>query len=83
MKIRKLTVQATEDLTTTEIQTTDPQIDQTQEMIVAPSESQEKYTDVINYVQSAISALSLCAEDDEIAQDALANLGVVLFELKG
>lgn len=83
MKIRKLTVQAAEDLTTTEIQTTDPQIDQTQEMIVAPSESQEKYTDVINYVQSAISALSLCAEDDEIAQDALANLGVVLFELKG
>ena len=83
MKIRKLTVQATEDLATTEIQTTDPQIDQTQEMIVAPSESQEKYTDVINYVQSAISALSLCAEDDEIAQDALANLGVVLFELKG
>ena len=52
-------------------------------MIVAPSESQEKYTDVINYVQSAISALSLCAEDDEIAQDALANLRVVLFELKG
>ena len=83
MKIRKLTVQATEDLTTTEIQTMDPQIDQTQKMIVAPSESQEKYTDVINYVQSAISALSLCAEDDEIAQDALANLGVVLFELKG
>ena len=83
MKIRKLTVQATEDLTTTEIQTTDPQIDQTQEIIVAPSESQEKYTDVINYVQSAISALSLCAKDDEIAQDALANLGVVLFELKG
>lgn len=47
------------------------------------STSQEKYTDAIDYVQSAINSLSSCAEGDECAKDAIANLAVVLFELKG
>lgn len=47
------------------------------------STSPEKYTDAINYVQSAINSLSCCAEGDECAKDAIANLAVVLFELKG
>lgn len=75
MKIKKLKVQAAESLITTPVQS--PEV--TTEISISP----EKYTDAINYVQSAINSLSCCAEGDECAKDAIANLAVVLFELKG
>lgn len=35
------------------------------------------------YINKAISELSKIAEDDEIARDSIANLGVVLLDLNG
>lgn len=43
-------------------------------------------TEAINYIQSAISALSACAletPDDVVVTDSIANLGVVLLDLQG
>ena len=34
-------------------------------------------------IKQAIDKLSACAETDEIARDSIANLGVVLLDLKG
>ena len=40
------------------------------------------YTSAVNKIQSAIDDLGLIADNDPKAQDAIANLSVVLFELK-
>ena len=42
-----------------------------------------KYDNAINLISAAIESLSAIAKDDEVAKDSIANLGVVLFDLKG
>ena len=41
------------------------------------------YSDAVMYIRNAINALSACAKNDEVAKDSIANLSVVLFDLKG
>lgn len=42
-----------------------------------------KYEDAINLIGAAIESLAQIAKDDEIAKDSIANLGVVMLDLKG
>lgn len=41
-----------------------------------------KYKDAIDYINSAISSLSVLAKDDKLAKESIANLSVVLLDLK-
>lgn len=41
-----------------------------------------KYKDAIDYISSAISSLSVIAKDDKLAKESIANLSVVLLDLK-
>lgn len=43
----------------------------------------KKYSECIKYIQKAIDALTSDAKTDEDAREALANLSVILFDLKG
>lgn len=42
-----------------------------------------KYENAINLIAAAVESLAEVARDDEIAKDSIANLGVVLLDLKG
>lgn len=42
-----------------------------------------KYGDAINCISAAIESLAVVAKDDPIAKDSIANLGVVMLDLKG
>lgn len=42
-----------------------------------------KYDSAICFIQSAIESLAEIAKDDQIAKDSIANLGVVMLDLKG
>ena len=42
-----------------------------------------KYDSAICFIQSAIESLAEVAKDDQIAKDSIANLGVVMLDLKG
>ncbi len=45
--------------------------------------SKSDYAEAINNIQSAIQALSKAAQDDDtLAKESIANLSVVLFDLK-
>lgn len=41
------------------------------------------YSEAIGYIHSAISALSTSAKNDPLAKESIANLSVILFDLKG
>lgn len=41
-----------------------------------------KYQDTIDYIKAAIDSLGNIAQDDDLAKDAIANLSVVLLDLK-
>ena len=42
-----------------------------------------KYDNAIELISAAIESLAEVARDDEIAKDSIANLGVVMLDLKG
>ena len=42
-----------------------------------------KYAAAIDLISAAIESLAEIARDDEIAKDSIANLGVVMLDLKG
>ena len=42
-----------------------------------------KYDSAIALIGSAIEALAAIAKDDQVAKDSIANLGVVMLDLKG
>jgi hypothetical protein len=42
-----------------------------------------KYQNAIDLISAAIESLAVIAKDDEIAKDSIANLGVVMLDLKG
>lgn len=42
-----------------------------------------KYENAICLISSAIESLAEIAKDDQIAKDSIANLGVVMLDLKG
>ena len=42
-----------------------------------------KYQAVIDLISAAIESLAEIAKDDQIAKDSIANLGVVMLDLKG
>ena len=61
-----------------------------QELVVieeAPIETPDacccKYQCAIDLISAAIESLAEVARDDEIAKDSIANLGVVMLDLKG
>ena len=43
----------------------------------------EKYANAIDLINGAIESLAQIANGDQVAKDSIANLGVVLFDLKG
>lgn len=53
------------------------------EEIVVIEESACKYANAINLISAAIESLAEIAKDDAIAKDSIANLGVVMLDLKG
>lgn len=42
-----------------------------------------KYANAISFISAAIESLAEIAKDDQIAKDSIANLGVVMLDLKG
>lgn len=46
------------------------------------SEKKDKYTECTNKIQEAIDCLCEVAGDDIVAKESIANLGVVLLDLK-
>lgn len=42
-----------------------------------------KYACALDHISCAIESLAEIAKDDQIAKDSIANLGVVLLDLKG
>ena len=42
-----------------------------------------KYANAIDLISAAIESLAEVARDDQIAKDSIANLGVVMLDLKG
>jgi len=42
-----------------------------------------KYENAIELISAAIESLAEVAKDDQIAKDSIANLGVVMLDLKG
>ena len=46
------------------------------------TEGKSKYQDTIDYIKAAIDSLGNIAQDDDLAKDAIANLSVVLLDLK-
>lgn len=46
------------------------------------TEVKSKYQDTIDYIKAAIDSLGNIAQDDDLAKDAIANLSVVLLDLK-
>lgn len=42
-----------------------------------------KYEAALNLISAAIESLAEIAKDDQIAKDSIANLGVVMLDLKG
>ncbi len=42
-----------------------------------------KYSNAISLISAAIESLAEIAKDDQIAKDSIANLGVVMLDLKG
>ena len=42
-----------------------------------------KYDNAIQLISAAIESLAEIARDDQIAKDSIANLGVVMLDLKG
>lgn len=70
MKItKKQSVKASEELTSV--------IEET----IQPTEC--KYQSAIDLINAAIESLAEIAKDDVIAKESIANLGVVMFDLKG
>lgn len=57
----------------------------TAEVVAEPEaiESECKYQCAIDLISSAIESLAEIARDDQIAKDSIANLGVVMLDLKG
>ena len=49
---------------------------------VVSCDNQNLKLDACNHIQSAIDCLGQIAKDDEVAKDSIANLGVVLLDLK-
>lgn len=48
------------------------------------SSKQEQYDKAVSYIKSAMNCLnSLAKENDEVAKDAIVNMSVVAFDLKG
>lgn len=47
------------------------------------AESCCKYQAALDLISAAIESLAEVAKDDEIAKDSIANLGVVMLDLKG
>lgn len=45
--------------------------------------SKSNYDETLKYIKSAIDSLGKVAKDDVIARESIANLSVVLFDLKG
>lgn len=45
---------------------------------------ENRYEEAISYIKSAMNCLNpLAAENDEVARDAIVNMSVVAFDLKG
>lgn len=42
-----------------------------------------KYDSAVDYIKKAIDSLASLGKDDKDAKDAIANLSVILFDLKG
>lgn len=49
----------------------------------ADTSTSADYSEAIGYIHSAISALSTAAKNDPLAKESIANLSVILFDLKG
>ena len=60
----------------------DPTLEEVAEAVVT-EECCCKYDKAINLIQCAIESLAEIAKGDEVAKDSIANLGVVLLDLKG
>ena len=41
-----------------------------------------KYDSAVEYIQSAMDELNSLAKTDEVAKDAIVNLGVIMFDLR-
>ena len=50
---------------------------------LAPPWQPCKYDDTIQLISAAVESLAEIAKDDELAKDSIANLGVVMLDLKG
>lgn len=54
----------------------------TSPVLSATQDVTDKYNASIDYIKSAINSLGVDAKGDKVAQDAIANLSVILFDLQ-
>ena len=69
MKISKRPIKAHEDIPTA--------------ALIVEEATSCPYEEAIDCIMCAINSLGAVAKEDEIARDSIANLSVVLFDLKG
>lgn len=48
----------------------------------ATTQSYNQYDEAVEYIRSAMASLNELAKTDEVAKDAIVNLGVVMFDLR-
>lgn len=81
MKItKKQPIKANEDVTIADVWPT-PDVVADTPVVTEPATC--KYACAIDCISNAIECLAEVAKDDQIAKDSIANLGVVLLDLKG
>lgn len=83
MKItKKQPVTASEEVAIVDVPVVaeDPAAVVVEESVATPCDC--KYACAIDYISNAIECLAEIAKDDQVAKDSIANLGVVLLDLK-
>lgn len=85
MKITKKSIKASDDVA---VVVTDPIISECPECdpsaeIPVVEIAACPYQNAIDLIQAAIESLAEIAKDDEVAKDSIANLAVVMMDLKG
>lgn len=55
----------------------------TSQKSVSGKKKVSKYDEGVKHIRAAIDCLGLNCKDDAVAREAIANLGVIMFDLKG
>lgn len=83
MKITKKTIQACDEMESVIAEVPVDVVEEIPDKADPVLASTASYEQAINFIHDAIDALGAVAKNDPIARESIANLSVVLFDLKG